>query len=86
VHGLIDSESVAGAVRMTFRPGDTTIVDVETTLFPRVALEHVGLGGMGATFLFGPNVRRTTDDTRPSVSDANGLQILNGHGEWLWRP
>jgi glucans biosynthesis protein len=86
VHGLIDSESVTGAVRMTFRPGEATITDVETTLFPRVNLEHVGLGGMGATFLFGPNVRRTTDDVRPAVYDASGLQMLNGKGEWLWRP
>ena len=86
VHGLIDSESVAGAVRMTFRPGDTTIVDVETTLLPRVNLEHVGLGGMGATYLFGPNARRTTDDVRPSVYEVSGLQMLNGQGEWLWRP
>lgn len=86
VHGLVDSESVAGAVRMTFRPGDMTIVDVETTLFPRVALEHVGLGGMGATFLFGPNVRRGSDDIRPAVYEASGLQILNGQGEWIWRP
>jgi glucans biosynthesis protein len=86
IHGLIDSESVTGAVRMTFRPGEATIVDVETTLFPRVNLEHVGLGGMGSTFLFGPNVRRTTDDVRPAVYDASGLQMLNGKGEWLWRP
>ena len=86
VHGLVDSESVAGAVRMTFRPGDTTIVDVETTLFPRVNLEHVGLGGMGATFLFGPNVRRGNDDVRPAVYEAAGLHIWNGQGEWLWRP
>lgn len=85
-HGLIDSESVAGAVRMTFRPGEITIVDVETTLFPRVNLEHVGLGGIGSTFLFGPNVKRLTDDVRPAVHEASGLQILNGQGEWLCRP
>ena len=86
IHGLVDSESVAGAVRMTFRPGDVTIVDVETTLFPRVTLDHVGLGGMGCAFLFGPNVRRATDDVRPAVYEASGLSILNGQGEWLWRP
>jgi len=86
VHGLLDSESVAGAVRMTFRPGDMTIVDVETTLFPRVNLEHVGLGGMGGTYLFGPNDRRNVDDARPAVYEVSGLQMLTGHGEWLWRP
>ena len=51
VHGVLDSESTSGAVRMTFRPGDMTIVDVETTLFPRVNLEHVGLGGIASTYL-----------------------------------
>jgi glucans biosynthesis protein len=86
VHGLIDSPSTTGAIRMTFRPGETTIVDVETTLFPRVVLEHVGLGGMGAAFLFGPNVRRASDDVRPAAYEAAGLQMLNGKGEWLWRP
>jgi glucans biosynthesis protein len=86
VHGLVDSESVAGSVRVTFRPGDVTIVDVETTLFPRVNLEHVGLGGMTATFLYGPNVHRGDDDIRPAVYEVSGLQVLNGNGEWLWRP
>jgi glucans biosynthesis protein len=71
---------------MTFRPGQITIVDVETTLFPRVPLEHVGFGGMASTYLFGPNDRRNVDDVRPAVHESSGLQMLNGRGEWLWRP
>jgi glucans biosynthesis protein len=86
VHGVIDSESTSGAIRMTFRPGEMTIIDVETTLFPRVNLEHVGLGGMGSTYFFGPNDRRNVDDARPAVYETDGLQMLNGQGEWLWRP
>ena len=86
VHGLLDSESVAGAVRLTLRPGDSTIVDVEATLIPRVQLDHVGLGGATASFMFGPNVRVTTDDFRPGAYEATGLSILNGAGEWIWRP
>ncbi len=86
IHGLIDSESTAGAIRMTFRPGDMTIVDVETSLFPRVNLEHVGLGGIGSTYFYGPNDRRNAEDIRPAVYESSGLQMLNGQGEWLWRP
>jgi periplasmic glucans biosynthesis protein len=86
IHGIIDTESTTGAVRMTFRPGEATIVDVETTLFPRVNLEHVGLGGMNSTYLFGSNDRRNVDDARPAVYESAGLQMLNGQGEWLWRP
>lgn len=85
-HGLIDSESTTGAVRMTFRPGDMTIIDVETTLFPRVNLDHVGLGGIASTYFYGPNDRRNADDIRPAVHESSGLQMLNGQGEWLWRP
>jgi glucans biosynthesis protein len=86
VHGVIDSESTTGAVRMTFRPGDMTIIDVETTLFPRVNLDHVGLGGIGSTYFYGPNDRRNAEDLRPAVYESSGLQMLNGQGEWLWRP
>lgn len=86
VHGLLDSESVAGAVSMTLRPGDMTIVDVETTLFPRVNLDHVGLGGIAGSFLFGPNDHRNVDDVRAAAYEVSGLQVLNGQGEWLWRP
>jgi periplasmic glucans biosynthesis protein len=86
VHGLIDSESASGAVRMTFRPGDISIIDVEMTLFPRVNLDHVGIAGMAASYLFGPNDRRNVDDARPAVYEVSGLNIVNGQGEWIWRP
>ena len=86
VHGLIDSETTSGSVRMTFRPGEMTIVDVETSLFPRANLDHVGLGGMTSTYLYGQNDRRNVDDLRPSVHESSGLQMLNGQSEWLWRP
>ena len=86
LHGLLDSESVAGAVRMTFRPGEVTFVDVELTLCPRAALDHVGIAGMNATYLFGPNDRRGVDDLRPAVHEVGGLEMLNGSGERIWRP
>ncbi|WP_230532651.1 glucan biosynthesis protein [Microvirga roseola] len=86
IHAVIDSESATGATRMTLRPGDMTIVDLETTLFPRVALEHVGLGAIASTYFYGPNDRPSTEDIRVGVYESSGLQIWNGQGEWLWRP
>jgi glucans biosynthesis protein len=41
---------------------------------------------MGSTYLYGPNDRRGVDDARAAVYDSKGLQMLNGQGEWLWRP
>ena len=86
IHALIDSESIAGAYRFTLRPGEATIVDTECTLFARTEVDHFGLGGMTATYLFGPIDRRRSEDLRPGVYEVNGLQMLNGKGEWIWRP
>jgi glucans biosynthesis protein len=86
IHALLDSDSVTGSYRFTMRPGDATIIDTECTLFPRTAIEHYGLATMTATSLLGPIDRRRSDDIRPAVGELSGLQMLTGHGEWLWRP
>ena len=86
VHALLDSQSVAGAYRMTLRAGDATIIDTECTLFARAAVDNFGLGAMAATSLLGSIERGRTEDVRGGAFDAAGLQILNGAGEWIWRP
>lgn len=86
IHALLESESVTAAVRFTIRPGDAAIVDVEVTMFTRVAIDHIGWGGHAGTYLFGPASQRNMDDVRAAVFETNGLQISNGRNEWLWRP
>ncbi|MFL6837374.1 MAG: glucan biosynthesis protein G [Bradyrhizobium sp.] len=86
VHALLDSESAAAAYRFTIRPGETTVFDVEMAIYPRVDLQHPGLAPMTSMFFFGPNDRKDVDDFRPSVHDSDGLAMLNGRGEELWRP
>ncbi len=86
IHALLDSASLTGAFHFTLRPGDATIIDTELTLVTRVAVDHLGLGAMTATYVFGPLDHRHSDDVRPAVYDIGGLQILTGPGEWLWRP
>jgi glucans biosynthesis protein len=86
IHALLDSDSVTGLYRFSVRPGDVTVCDVEVTLFPRADLAHVGIAPLTANYLFAPNDRINIDDVRGAVHDANGLQIWNGNGEWIWRP
>ena len=87
IHAIADSESLVAAIRFTVRPGDVTIIDVETTLIPRVALDHVGLGGMQAMYFFSPaSPRKAADDYRPAVYEAMGLAMQRGNNEWVWRP
>jgi glucans biosynthesis protein len=86
IHALLDSESLTGAIRMTLRPGDVTLIDVEMTLFARQALDHIGFGCTMGTFLSGPQSRRGFDDLRPAVHEVSGVQMLSGAGEWIYRP
>jgi len=86
VHALMDSPSVSGAYRFEVTPGQDCIMDVEATLFPRVALEHVGIAPGTSMFLFDQTNHNRFDDFRPAVHDSDGLMIRNGVGEVLWRP
>ena len=86
VNALLDSKSAAGSYRFTIRPGSTTIFDVEAALYPRVQLPHSGVAPLTSMYFFGPNQRPAQPDFRPEVHDSDGLYILNGHGEELWRP
>lgn len=86
VHALLDSPSAAAAHRFTIQPGDTTITTVEMSLYPRADLSEAGIGGLTSMFLFGPNDLMGFDDFRPAVRDAQGLAMIDGSGEHLWRP
>ncbi len=86
VHALLDSQSVTGAYRFEIRPGRDTVMLVEAALFPRVDLTDVGLAPGTSMFMFSANGRGGVDDFRPQVHDSDGLLMLNGRGEHLWRP
>ena len=86
IHALLDSPSVSGSYKFTIHPGEQTIIDVESTIFPRVELSHIGVAPLTSMFLFDETNRNRFDDFRPAVHDNDGLQILNTNGEVLWRP
>jgi glucans biosynthesis protein len=86
IHALLDSESVTGAYRFVIRPGAATVMDVESMLFPRRSLTHVGIAPLTSMYFYGPAQRRVDRDYRPAVHNSEGLAVINGHGERLWRP
>ncbi len=86
VFALMEGPSIAGAYRFDIHPGQRSVIDVESRLFPRKAIKKLGIAPLTSMFFFGENSRRRFDDFRPEVHDSDGLLLHFDSGEWLWRP
>lgn len=86
VYALLDSPSTTGAYAFTLTPGRNTVMDVDVALYPRKSIERVGIAPLTSMYQTGENDRRMANDWRPEIHDSDGLSVLNGQGEWLWRP
>lgn len=86
VFALLDSPGVAGAYRFDLRPGTRTVVDVTATLYIRHAITTLGLAPLTSMFMSGEATARRDGDFRPEVHDSDGLLMMTGAGEHLWRP
>ena len=86
VYALLDSVRATGAYTFIITPGETTTIDVDATIFPRKEISKLGIAPLTSMYLFGENTKNRFDDHRPEVHDSDGLLILNGNNEWLWRP
>ena len=86
IHALLDSPSITGAYTFVVTPGDLTVMQVETHLFPRKTIERLGIAPMTSMFQNGENDRRVSDDFRPEIHDSDGLALWTHSDEWIWRP
>ncbi len=85
VHALLDSPSVTGAYRFAIEPGASTTFDVVATLFMRREITGIGLAPLTSMFFYGLS-DQARKDFRPEIHDSDGLAVLNGQAERLWRP
>ena len=83
---LLDSDSVAGAFDFSIEPGVETVMQIRSVLFPRREIATVGIAPLTSMYFFGPDRRAGVDDFRDAVHDSDGLRMINGSGERLWRP
>ncbi len=98
VYAILDSVSCTGAYQIRIIPGETTIAEIEATLFFREPakgtapnasgqpLKTIGLAPLTGMFWFGENSERKFDDYRPEVHDSDGLLLHFDGGEVVWRP
>ena len=85
IYALLDSKRVAGAYRFVLTPGTDTVIQVSARLYPREAIDKIGIAPLNSMYDFGENQPRV-DDYRPEVHDSDGLSIALASGEWIWRP
>jgi glucans biosynthesis protein len=86
LYALMDSPSIAGALRFHIAPGGTQIMDIDSALYPRKAIERLGIAPLTSMFFYGKNDRRGANDWRPEIHDSDGISMWTGAGEWIWRP
>lgn len=87
VYALLDSPSASGAWRFVNRRTPAGIVqDVTMTLHLRADIERLGLAPLTSMFWYGEAERDKAIDWRPEIHDSDGLAMLTGAGERIWRP
>lgn len=86
IFALLDSPSVTGAYRFVLRPGDDTLVDVQSRLYLRRAVEKLGIAPLTSMYLYGPEQPSPTLNYVPAIHDSNGLLINDEQNGWTWRP
>ncbi len=85
VYAHLDSKSVSGAYEFVIEPGAETVFRTRSALFPRVEIAQVGIAPLTSMYWFGPADRAQIDDYRPAVHDSDGLQMLTGDDQRIWR-
>ncbi|MDF9434153.1 glucan biosynthesis protein [Chromohalobacter israelensis] len=86
-YALLDSPKVAGAYRFVIDCQPTRVVmDIEKHLYPREAIEQLGIAPMTSMFSCGTHQRRMCDTIHPQIHDSDRLTMWRGNGEWVCRP
>jgi len=85
VWALLDSPAATGAFAFVIRPGTRTVVETKAILFIRHDVEVLGIAPLTSMFFAG-KASPPRDDYRPEIHDADGLFMLTGKGERIWRP
>ena len=92
IYGFLDGPSLTGAYRMrTERLTDTQDVhritmEIDAVLFARKDVGRLGIAPFSSMFWYGEASRKQVADWRPEIHDSDGLSILTGSGERIWRP
>lgn len=84
IHALLDGPSVSGAYRFECRKGSEAITqDVRAEVFQREGAERLGIAPLTSMYWY--SEQEDGPDWRPEIHDSDGLAVLTGSGERIWR-
>lgn len=87
VYALLDGPSITGAFRFDSRMEAGGVVqDVSSVLHLRRDVERLGIAPATSMFWYGEGNRSAAVDWRPEIHDSDGLALIGGSGERIWRP
>ncbi|WP_236951440.1 glucan biosynthesis protein [Ketogulonicigenium robustum] len=85
-YALMESPRATGAYRIQSHRDNGVIQQVSASVYLRGDVERLGIAPLTSMFWYGKNSRFLAADWRPEIHDSDGLQILTGSGEQIWRP
>lgn len=92
IYALLEGPSITGAYRMTAdrltdaRGIHRINMEIDAVLFARKDIERLGVAPFSSMFWYGEASRKQSADWRPEIHDSDGLAVLTGAGERIWRP
>lgn len=87
VYALLEGRSVAGAYRfVTRKTAGGPVMDVSLEIHLRADVARLGFAPLTSMFWYGEGNRSAAVDWRPEIHDSDGLALLTGAGENIWRP
>lgn len=87
IYALLDGPSVTGAFRFDSQlTPDGVMQDVSSVLTLRRDVERLGIAPATSMFWYGESNRAVGADWRPEIHDSDGLAMISGSGERIWRP
>ncbi|WP_111431180.1 glucan biosynthesis protein [Rhodobacteraceae bacterium DSL-40] len=86
IYALLEGPSVTGAYRIAIANDDGQIMDVQNELYFRKSVERLGIAPLTSMFWYSEMNRVQAFSWRPEVHDSDGLSMVTGTGEQIWRP
>ena len=92
IYALLEGASLTGAYKMSLerltdaRDVHRVTMEIEAVLYARKDVTRLGVAPFSSMFWYGEASRKQAADWRPEIHDSDGLAILNGAGERIWRP